>query len=118
MQGSELRAIRRAAGLTQAEFGKALHVSGPYIGEMERGEKAVPPATAELARLRFGQRVDVGTFGDKFVAVVSGPMPGHPGRVHRVVAPAHASEAEAIAAAKALAAANPGWHYVARSASK
>ncbi len=114
MQGSELRDLRKQAGLTQAEFGAALHISGAYVGELERGEKPIPPATADLALLLFAHRVSVARFGEKFAVVLTEPKRGTPpGRVHTIHAPVQENEAEAIAAARALGA-RPGWRYVER----
>jgi transcriptional regulator with XRE-family HTH domain len=48
MQGDELRAMRKALGMTQAAMGDALGVSGVYVGMMERGEYAIERRT-ELA---------------------------------------------------------------------
>jgi len=48
MQGSELKAAREQAGMTQGQFADALGLSGTFIGLMERGEKAIELRT-ELA---------------------------------------------------------------------
>jgi transcriptional regulator with XRE-family HTH domain len=48
MQADELRLIRKNAGMTQGELAEALGLSIGFIGEMERGEKAVEKRT-ELA---------------------------------------------------------------------
>jgi transcriptional regulator with XRE-family HTH domain len=45
MQGDELKALRKRAGLTQAELGDALDLTGAYVGEMERGEKKIERRT-------------------------------------------------------------------------
>ncbi|MEH3107136.1 MAG: helix-turn-helix transcriptional regulator [Sphingomonas fennica] len=46
MQGSDLRAIRKAAGLTQGQLADAVGLTLGFIGEMERGEKPVERRTA------------------------------------------------------------------------
>lgn len=48
MQGDELKALRKQAGLTQAELAQALGLTQTFIGLMERGEKAIERRT-ELA---------------------------------------------------------------------
>lgn len=45
--GSELRRARETAGLDQAGLGKAVHVSGDYVGKLERGTR---PPTEEMAQ--------------------------------------------------------------------
>lgn len=48
LTGPQLRAMRKAAGLSMAELGAKVGLSGPFIGEMERGEKGIELRT-ELA---------------------------------------------------------------------
>lgn len=48
MTGEELKAHRKALGLTQGEFGAELDMSREFVGEMERGEKLIRRRT-ELA---------------------------------------------------------------------
>lgn len=48
MQGYELKALRKAAKLTQGQLADAIGLSQGFIGEMERGEKPVEKRT-ELA---------------------------------------------------------------------
>lgn len=50
MQGSEMKALRKGVQMTQAEFAQALGISGPYVGELERGEKEIDKRTALAAR--------------------------------------------------------------------
>ena len=37
--GRRVRAVRRAAGVTQEEAAERAHLNGKYLGEIERGEK-------------------------------------------------------------------------------
>lgn len=48
MQGFELKALRKAAGMTQAELADAIGMTGTSIGLMERGAAAIEKRT-ELA---------------------------------------------------------------------
>jgi len=65
MQGSELRAIRKALGLNQAAFGQAMGLTGNFIALMERGEKPIERRTELAARYlalvprEIGQRGEV-----------------------------------------------------------
>lgn len=53
MEGSEVRAKRRALGLSQAELGAAAGLSRSYIGQIERGVARVNERTAAvIAALR------------------------------------------------------------------
>ncbi len=45
MQPDELRAARKALGLSQAELGLELGLTGEFIGMMERGVKAIERRT-------------------------------------------------------------------------
>jgi transcriptional regulator with XRE-family HTH domain len=49
MQGDELRRLRKASGLTQAQFGEAIGVTGGYLGLLERGERAIEDRVARAA---------------------------------------------------------------------
>ncbi len=46
MDGTELKAKRKALGMTQAQFAAALGLSRVFIGLMERGAEPVSPRTA------------------------------------------------------------------------
>lgn len=48
LTGPQLRAMRKTAGLSMADLGAKVGLSGPFIGEMERGEKGIELRT-ELA---------------------------------------------------------------------
>lgn len=48
MDGAEIRARRRALGLTQAEFAQLLDVSRDYVGQIERGTAKVSVRTRLL----------------------------------------------------------------------
>lgn len=112
MQGQELKALRKSAGMTQAEFGEALGLSGPFVGEMERDEKPIEFKTAALARARFATTVTVGSFDDKFVVIVTGRFAELPGRQSHVVQPRlHPDRETAEAAARTLAEVNR-WQYL------
>lgn len=50
MDGTEVRARRKALGLSQAEFGARLGVTGDFIGRVERGAAAIEPRTAAAVR--------------------------------------------------------------------
>lgn len=54
MQGSELRALRDAAGMTQGELAAQMGMSRGYIGELERGEKSIEERTEKLIRYATG----------------------------------------------------------------
>lgn len=46
MQGEELKAIRKAIGMSQGQFAEALGLTGTFIGLMERGVKPIEKRTA------------------------------------------------------------------------
>ncbi len=46
MTGIELKTLRKALGMTQAELATKLRISQGYLGELEREEKAIEPRTA------------------------------------------------------------------------
>jgi transcriptional regulator with XRE-family HTH domain len=50
MQGSELKALRKATGLSQAELADAVGLTSTYVGMMEREQKAIEPRTEAAAR--------------------------------------------------------------------
>lgn len=103
MQGTDLKALRKRAGMTQAEFGEALGITGAYVGEMERGEKTIDARTIFAARQLVEQheplRVTVGRFGEKFVVISTEAAPDLPGRISRVLGPGFDTAAEALAEA-------------------
>lgn len=41
MQDRDLKALRKSAGLSQADLAQQIGFSTPYVGEIERGEKAL-----------------------------------------------------------------------------
>lgn len=58
MQGSELKAIRKGLGLSQAALAQELGLTAVFIGMMERGERAIERRTELAVRyleLRAGQ---------------------------------------------------------------
>ena len=57
MQGSELKAIRKALGWGQQQLADALDMSRPYIGQMERDQKPIERRT-ELAARWLGTQID------------------------------------------------------------
>ena len=64
MQGQELRSLRKAMGMTQGQLAAALAFSQGFIGEMERGEKAIEPRTVLALRgLRAEREEDVSEHG-------------------------------------------------------
>lgn len=48
MQGADLKAIRKALAMSQADFGAALGLTSKFVGMMERGEALIERRT-ELA---------------------------------------------------------------------
>lgn len=50
MEGTEVRARRKALGMTLKAFGAELGVSGDFIGRVERGEAPITPRTAAAVR--------------------------------------------------------------------
>lgn len=50
MQGEELKAIRKALGLTQAKFAEELGITGVFVGLMERDERPIERRTELAAR--------------------------------------------------------------------
>lgn len=50
MTGPELRAIRKAMGLTQGDLATALGLSKPFISMMENGSNAIEPRTEMSVR--------------------------------------------------------------------
>lgn len=102
MQGQELKALRKAAGLSQDEAGEQLGLSRVSIGTMERGGP-IAPTTEKLANEVLRHRLDV-SFSPalgKWTVTLAGPSaPGSgPGRVH-VVLSAFKAEAEALSFAE------------------
>lgn len=49
MQGSDLKAIRKALGWTAEQMADALGMSRVYVGQMERGQKPIERRTALAA---------------------------------------------------------------------
>ena len=52
--GRELRAARRAAGLTQERLGARAGLSGKFVGEVERGEKSISLDSLALVARALG----------------------------------------------------------------
>lgn len=50
MQPNDLKAARKAMGLTQADLAGLLGLTPQFIGMMERGEKAIEPRTVLAVR--------------------------------------------------------------------
>ncbi|AGH49025.1 MULTISPECIES: helix-turn-helix transcriptional regulator [Sphingomonas] len=50
MQGAELKALRKTAGMSQAEFAEAIGMSRETIGLMERDQEPIARRTALAAR--------------------------------------------------------------------
>ena len=87
MQGNELKALRKEAGLTQGELATAIGMTGTSIGLMERGAANIEPRT-ELAVRRRADDVGHGLahlqgIGEGDV-VERARTPGQPGadRIH------------------------------------
>lgn len=41
MLGKQIRAIRKAKGLTQVELAERAHMNGTYVGDVERGDETI-----------------------------------------------------------------------------
>ncbi|WP_242183182.1 helix-turn-helix transcriptional regulator [Sphingomonas sp. CARO-RG-8B-R24-01] len=50
MQGSELKAIRKTLGMSQAAFADALGLTAKFVGMMERGDAPLEKRTELAAR--------------------------------------------------------------------
>jgi len=50
MDGTDIRAIRKARGMSQAELGAYLGLSRDYVGQLERGVAPVKPRTLTALR--------------------------------------------------------------------
>lgn len=50
MDGGEVRARRKALGLTLKQMGERIGVSGDFVGRVERGEAEITPRTAAAVR--------------------------------------------------------------------
>jgi transcriptional regulator with XRE-family HTH domain len=61
MQGDELRRLRKASGLTQAQFGEAIGVTGQYLGLLERGDR---PIEDRVARAAYHAAEPIGHYAD------------------------------------------------------
>lgn len=59
MQGSELKALRQQAGMSQGQLDEALGLTPGYVGKMERGDKPIEKRTA-LAVLYIVERAQGG----------------------------------------------------------
>jgi transcriptional regulator with XRE-family HTH domain len=57
MQGYELKALRKAAKLTQGELAEAIGLSQGFIGEMERDEKPIEKRTELAVRYVIERRL-------------------------------------------------------------
>ena len=68
MQGDEMKALRKAAGMSQAELGAAIGMSQKFIGMMERGDAAIEKRT-ELA-VRYVVQDDPGRFAKTVAELV------------------------------------------------
>lgn len=91
MKGARLREIRRATGLKQGQVGELVGLTGAYIGELERGEKAMDARLARRLLDALFTRVDV-SYSRALIGwtvSITAPIPaghGPPGRSHEVIA--------------------------------
>ena len=91
MKGARLREIRRATGLKQGQVGELVGLTGAYIGELERGEKAIEVRLARRLKDALFTRVDV-SYSRALIGwtvSITTPIPagqGSPGRRHEVIA--------------------------------
>lgn len=51
--GDKIKKVRKAAGLTQEEFAKVLHVTGSYISEIEKGKKVPSDTLCDMVCMKF-----------------------------------------------------------------
>ena len=57
--GSEVRRLRRAAGLTQVQLAELVGVGPRLIGELERGKATIRLDSVERVLAAFGKRLAV-----------------------------------------------------------
>lgn len=73
MQGDELKARRKALGLSQKELADAIGMSRKSVGEMERGDAPIEQRTAMATRLLYDrydvQRVEAGEHAGWYMVV-------------------------------------------------
>ncbi len=97
MQGDELKAIRKAAGLTQAEMGELLGVSTTIVGQMERDAVDIPKRTELAIDGMARERIDV-SYSEaigKWIVAVTKPAKSPAAREHHLLA-AKATQTEAV----------------------
>lgn len=88
MQGDELKALRKQAGLTQIELAKVLDLSPTWVGQMERGDVAIEPRTEKVIDGLIRTRIDVSyseALGKWVVAIIK-PGATFAGREHHLIA--------------------------------
>lgn len=108
MQGSELKALRKEAGLSQAQLAAAIGVSTTWVGQMERDLVPIESRTEAVVEALLRERVDVSYSKalEKWTVAVTHPASSVPGRVHHVLA-AKPSKGEALRTAQAELKRNP-----------
>jgi len=62
--GERIKAIRKALGITQKEFGDAIGVNDTLIAHIEKGKKRITISTLVVACRRFNISADYVLFGD------------------------------------------------------
>ena len=94
--GRRVRAVRRAAGVTQEEAAERAHLNGKYLGEIERGEKR--PSFEVILTLARTLRTSPATFFDfdreeidpkslrkRINSLLQGAAPKDLEKIHRLV---------------------------------
>src|SRR3569623_3157449 len=91
-EGKRLRDLRKQSKLTQGEAAEALGISGAYLGEVERGEKAIDFRLAQRIDDALRTRIDV-AYSEALagwtvsITTIIRRGPGQrPGRRHEVLA--------------------------------
>lgn len=73
MQGDQLKARRKALGLSQQELADAIGMSRKAVGEMERGDAPIEQRTAMATRLLYDrydvQRVEAGEHSGWYMVI-------------------------------------------------
>lgn len=107
MQGTELKALRKQAGMTQAEVAEALGMTQTYVGLMERGEAPIEKRTERMIQEILRARIDVSFSAALEKWVVSILRHERNRRVHHIDS-AHQLDSQAHQRAEQIAAELPG----------
>lgn len=107
MHGSELKALRKQAGLTQSQVAELIGLTKTFVGLMERGASSIERRTEMIVDERLRARIDVSYCERLSAWTVSILVPTPRGRRQEVLK-AHTNEGAAAAHARELAKAIPG----------